>query len=65
MVCDYYIIKKRKLNVRELYNPDGIYWYEHGFNWRAFVSFLIPVACVMPGFAKAIDNNLNVGGAWK
>jgi len=61
----FYIIKRGKLNVHELYKGRGIYYYNHGFNWRAFVSFFIPVACLMPGFAKSIKNDLNVGGAWK
>jgi NCS1 family nucleobase:cation symporter-1 len=65
IVCDYYIIKKQKLNVHELYHTNGIYYYNGGWNWRAFVSFFIPVACLMPGFAKSIANSLNVGGAWK
>ncbi|ORY17819.1 permease for cytosine/purines, uracil, thiamine, allantoin-domain-containing protein [Clohesyomyces aquaticus] len=65
MVCDYYIIKKRKLDVDQLYTDRGIYWYEHGVNWRAYASFIIGFAPLMPGFAKSIQNTLNVGGAWK
>jgi nucleobase:cation symporter-1, NCS1 family len=65
MVCDYYIIKKQKLNIHELYRAHGIYWYDHGFNWRAFVAFFVSVFPLMPGFAKSINNNLDVGGAWK
>lgn len=65
MVCDYYIIKKKKLDVDELYRDRGIYWYDAGFNWRAFVSFLIGFAPLIPGFAKSIKPTLNVGGAWK
>ncbi|KAF2473516.1 uncharacterized protein BDR25DRAFT_333038 [Lindgomyces ingoldianus] len=65
MVCDYYIIKKRKLDVDQLYTDRGIYWYEHGVNWRAYASFIIGFAPLMPGFAKSIENTLNVGGAWK
>jgi Permease for cytosine/purines, uracil, thiamine, allantoin len=40
MVSDYYLVRKAKLNVGELYNPNGLYRYDHGWNWRAFVSFL-------------------------
>jgi NCS1 family nucleobase:cation symporter-1 len=65
MVCDYYIIKKRKLNVYELYNGKGIYYYDYGFNWRAFVAFFVGVGPCLPGFAKSIKNDLDVGGAWK
>jgi NCS1 family nucleobase:cation symporter-1 len=65
MVCDYYIIKKRKLDVNELYKDHGIYHYSHGFNWRAFLAFFIGFGPLLPGFAKSIDKSLNVGGAWK
>ncbi|KAF2500359.1 hypothetical protein BU16DRAFT_556829 [Lophium mytilinum] len=65
MVCDYYIIKKRKLDIDQLYTDRGIYWYSHGFNWRAFVAFVVGFAPLLPGFAKSIKPTLNVGGAWK
>jgi len=65
MVCDYYLIKKRKLDIDQLYTDRGIYWYNGGWNWRAYVSFVTGFAPLLPGFAKSIDNSLDVGGAWK
>ena len=65
MVCDYYIIKKQKLHIHELYRDRGIYWYEHGVNWRAFAAFVGGFAPLLPGFAKSIAIDLDVGGAWK
>ncbi|KAF1987180.1 hypothetical protein K402DRAFT_412188 [Aulographum hederae CBS 113979] len=65
MVCDYYIIKKGKLNVHEMYHYPSIYGYSKGWNWRAYVSFVSGFAPLLPGFAKSIDHTLNVGGAWK
>jgi NCS1 family nucleobase:cation symporter-1 len=65
MVCDYYLIKKRKLNVDQLYANHGIYWYNNGWNWRAYASLIIGFSPLLPGFAKSIDNTLDVGGAWK
>ncbi|PSN71867.1 hypothetical protein BS50DRAFT_483936 [Corynespora cassiicola Philippines] len=65
MICDYYIIKKSKLDVDELYASHGIYWYHGGWNWRAYASFVIGFAPLMPGFAKSIEPSLDVGGSWK
>jgi len=65
MVCDYYLIKKQKLNIHELYRDHGIYWYDAGFNWRAFAAFAGGFAPLLPGFSKSIQNNLDVGGAWE
>lgn len=32
MICDYYILRKRRLNVQELYKKDGQYRYHGGVN---------------------------------
>ncbi|HWS85183.1 MAG TPA: cytosine permease [Ktedonobacteraceae bacterium] len=40
MCSDYYLVRKAKLNVGELYNPNGLYRYNRGWNWRAYVAFL-------------------------
>ena len=65
MTCDYYIIKKGKLDIHELYKDHGIYHYWHGINWRAFAAFTLGFAPLVPGFAKSVGNDLNVGGAWE
>lgn len=51
--------------MHELYRHCGIYWYDRGFNWRAFASFALGFAPLLPGFAKSIRPALDVGGAWK
>ena len=65
MVSDFYLIKKRKLNIHELYKDHGIYHYSHGVNWRAYAAFCLGFGPLTPGFAKSINNKLDVGGAWK
>lgn len=65
MITDYYILKKQKLNLHDLYKTHGIYYYTKGFNWQAFTAFFLGVVPLMPGFAKSIDNTLNVGNAWQ
>lgn len=41
MLADYHVLRKHKLRVNELYIGDSSshYWFNHGFNWRAFVAF--------------------------
>ena len=65
MVSDFYLIKKRKLNIHELYKDHGIYHYSNGWNWRAYAAFCVGFIPLIPGFAKSISPTLNVGGAWK
>lgn len=65
MSCDFYLIKKQKLNIHELYKSHGKYWYSRGWNYRPWLCFFIAVGPLIPGLAKAVDNSLDVGGAWK
>lgn len=66
-ICShYYLIVKKKLNIHELYNGNGIYRYSKiGVNWRAYVSFFVTVGPLLPGFCKSVTPTLDVGGAWK
>lgn len=41
LVCDYWIIRRRKWKVPDLFKQDGIYWYTTGINWRAIIAFVI------------------------
>lgn len=65
MISQYYFILNKKLNIHELYNGHGIYRYWHGINWRAYLAFAVGVGPLMPGFAHSVNQNLEVGGAWK
>ncbi|RFU64931.1 NCS1 family transporter [Peribacillus glennii] len=41
IMCDYYIIRKRRVNVKELYEPEGQFKYDHGVNWAGLISWAI------------------------
>lgn len=56
MLCDYYIIRKKQLNVDALYDPRGEYSYSGGFNWRAIVAMGLAVLPNVPGFLNAATN---------
>jgi nucleobase:cation symporter-1, NCS1 family len=53
MIADYWILRRRRLDVAELYRPDGRYAYSGGWNWRAIAAVLIGVIPVLPGFFRA------------
>jgi hypothetical protein len=44
MLADYYVIRKRQLNVAELYDttPGSPNWYQGGFNVAGYVAVLVP-----------------------
>ena len=54
LICDYYIIRGAKLDVRELYEKNGAYWYAGGVNGMAMIALALGVAPVIPGFLGTI-----------
>ena len=63
LATDFFLIKKQKLNIYELYQPRGIYHYSGGWNWRAFVALACAVGPLMPGMVNAINPAINIGNA--
>ena len=53
MIVDYWIVRRRNLDLRDLYRLDGRYAYSGGWNWRAITAVFIGVVPVLPGFFKA------------
>ena len=53
MIVDYWIVRRRNLDLAELYKLDGRYAYAGGWNWRAITAVFVGVVPVVPGFLKA------------
>src|SRR5207237_3698974 len=53
LICDYWVLRKQKLNLADLFDPKGQYSYSNGVNWRAIAALVIAVAPVVPGFLRA------------
>jgi NCS1 family nucleobase:cation symporter-1 len=56
MIADYFIVRRRNLNVQDLYRRDGIYEYRGGINPRAIWSlacgvFVALIGVVAPGLS--------------
>jgi len=49
LICDYFIIRKRKLNAKDLYNPKGEYSYIKGFNIKAIYALAAGVFVALIG----------------
>lgn len=41
IVADYYLLRKRRMNVQELYNNDGQFKYNRGVNIAGFISWIL------------------------
>jgi len=53
MICDYWILRRQRLDLEALFDPRGEYAYGSGFNWRAIIALGIAVLPVIPGFLRA------------
>ncbi|KAI3541303.1 NCS1 nucleoside transporter [Colletotrichum filicis] len=57
MVCDYFVLRHRRVRLTHLFNPEGSdYWYQHGINWRV-------IPCWVAGWAPTVGGLIvSVGG---
>ena len=53
LICDYWVIRKQRLNLEGLFDPKGPYSYGSGYHWRAIVTLIVAIAPVVPGFLRA------------
>jgi NCS1 family nucleobase:cation symporter-1 len=51
MICDYYLIRNRQINIVDLFKEKGRY---KGWNSRAWIAFVISIIPVIPGFLVAV-----------
>jgi len=49
LIADYYIVRRRALNVTDLYRRGGEYEYSRGFNPKALISMFAGVAIALIG----------------
>ncbi|KAE8359686.1 permease for cytosine/purines, uracil, thiamine, allantoin-domain-containing protein [Aspergillus caelatus] len=56
LLCDYYLIRRGRLCIPELYtmNPEGRYHYLRGINFRAFAVYLVSIAPSFYGFLSQL-----------
>jgi len=53
LIADYWVLRRQKLLVGDLYREQGMYTYRNGFNWRAIAALVLSVLPVIPGFVRA------------
>ncbi|GAA5894388.1 uncharacterized protein JCM6883_003808 [Sporobolomyces salmoneus] len=63
LTCDYFFVKQRAYHVPELYDPQGIYRYNSGLNWRALATVVVFVSILLPGWINAMNPDIDVGNA--
>jgi len=53
LICDYWVLRRRRLSLADLFDTNGVYSYSNGINWRAIISLCVAVLPVVPGFIRA------------
>jgi len=54
LICDYWVLRRTRLKLGDLFNTNGEYTYTNGTNWRAVAALLIAVFPCAPGFAQTV-----------
>ena len=49
MICDYFVVRNKRLLVNDLYLRGGQYEYSGGFNWRAIAALCLGTAIALMG----------------
>ncbi|MDK2806983.1 MAG: nucleobase:cation symporter, family [Thermoanaerobacterium sp.] len=49
MICDYWIYRRTKLNLMDLYTEEGEYFYSKGFNIKAIIALIVGVFFALIG----------------
>ncbi|GED29222.1 NCS1 family nucleobase:cation symporter-1 [Brevibacillus centrosporus] len=65
-IADYWLVRKRRIHLTELYKTNGIYSYKTGYNTRALwamaIGIVIPFVCkYVPALSIIWDNAWTVG----
>ncbi|MGH9902895.1 MAG: cytosine permease, partial [Pyrinomonadaceae bacterium] len=53
LICDYWVLRRQRLDLAALFDPRGRYSYAGGWNWRAVAALAAAIAPVVPGFLRA------------
>ncbi|HXT18041.1 MAG TPA: NCS1 family nucleobase:cation symporter-1 [Gemmatimonadaceae bacterium] len=49
LIADYWLVRKTRLELEDLYLPDGVYRYHNGWNWNAVVATILGCALAWGG----------------
>ncbi|KAL2818018.1 permease for cytosine/purines, uracil, thiamine, allantoin-domain-containing protein [Aspergillus granulosus] len=62
-VADFFLVKQQHIDVPALYQPHDRYRFHSGINWRALVALVVSITPQLPGLARVVNPDLDIGGA--
>uniref|UniRef100_A0A060T337 ARAD1A06402p n=1 Tax=Blastobotrys adeninivorans TaxID=409370 RepID=A0A060T337_BLAAD len=63
MACDYYLVRKGKLIIEDLYscNSGTTYMFRFGVSWRAYAAYICGILINIVGFAGSVGASVPIG----
>ncbi|WNI16802.1 NCS1 family nucleobase:cation symporter-1 [Actinacidiphila sp. ITFR-21] len=56
LIADYWVIRRTRLDLADLYRHGGRYWYDAGWNWRAVLAFAVGGVLAVGGSYSAASS---------
>jgi NCS1 family nucleobase:cation symporter-1 len=54
LVCDYWVVRRTRLSVPDLFETRGVYSYDRGVNWCAILAVALALTPCVPGFVDQV-----------
>ncbi|KAF2809229.1 uracil permease-like protein [Mytilinidion resinicola] len=66
IVCDYYVVRKGYLEVKNLYsgNKTDPYYFSYGVHWRGYAAYFAGILINVVGFAGAVGRKVPAGATY-
>ena len=60
MICDYYLVRRGYLQIKDLYSgrKTGPYYFTFGFHWRGYAAYIAGILINVVGFAGAVGRDV-------
>jgi NCS1 family nucleobase:cation symporter-1 len=62
LICDYYILRRRKINLNDLYTPNGQYRYWRNWNPAALIAYGAAIVVSIPFWSYLFITGIIVSG---
>lgn len=66
IMCDYYIVRRGYLKIKDLYSAKktSAYYYIAGFSWKGYTAYIVGVLINIVGFVGAIGQPVPMGATY-
>jgi len=66
IICDYYVVRRGYLQIRDLYSAQhsSPYFFTFGFHWRGYTAYICGILINIVGFVGAIGKPVPAGATY-